>query len=226
MKEVIVNGSSRGRAGNTEIFIRRFLKGLGRELPVRYAAQEDAEQLAQELQTCSLVLLFTPLYVHAVPGPVQELLGRMRPFAQPGARMGFVVQSGFVEAAQSRYAVRLLDAQARRLGAENLGCAVRGNAAGTAMMGEKGNAALFQLLERLGAAFAETGAFDPQTVKALGTPYRLTKRQAMGMELLYRLRIGRMMWYWMLLQNRAFRRRRARPWLGDAPPDSGGQAKK
>ena len=44
--------------------------------------------------------------------------------------------------------------------------------------------------------------------------------------LLCRLRIGRVMWYWMLLQNRAFRRRRARPWLGDAPPDSGGQAKK
>ena len=48
MKEVIVNGSPRGRAGNTEIFIRRFLKGLGRELPVRYAAQEDAEQLKRE----------------------------------------------------------------------------------------------------------------------------------------------------------------------------------
>lgn len=212
-KTLIMNGSPKGKNGNTEIFIRKFIEGAEEFYDVRYAAKERPEQLVKDFGTYDTLLFFMPLYVHAMPGIVMEIIEQMKPAERKEQKIGFVVQSGFVEAAQSDYAKAYFELLAKRLGYHYLGTVVRGGAAGVCMMPEKANAQLFEVLHSLGSGFQSAGTFDGNTVKTLGTPYRLPERQSRKYELLYRLKLGNLVWYIMLLRNKAFRKRRATPYL-------------
>jgi hypothetical protein len=211
-KTLILNGSPHGKRGNTEIFLRKFLEGAQEPCQVCYAAEKDPAQLVEAFDQYETLLFFLPLYVHAMPGIVMEIIEHMQPVQAQGRSIGFAVQSGFVEAAQSDYLAAYLPLLAKRLGYAYLGCAVRGGAAGVCMMPERANAALFETLRKLGAGYRATGGFDQEAVHALGTPYRLTRKESRRMERLHRMRVGDLMWHVMLLRNRAFRKRRARPY--------------
>lgn len=119
MRTLIINGSPRGKNGNTEVFIRQFLEGAGEEYPVRYVVKEDPLMLAEVIREYDTVLFFMPLYVHAMPGIVMKLFEQMKT-CREGQRIGFVVQAGFIEGAQARFLVRYLKqfALLRELGAE------------------------------------------------------------------------------------------------------------
>lgn len=211
-KTLILNGSPHGKKGNTEIFIRKFLEGAKEPCPVRYVVQEDPAELAGDFANYDVILFFMPLYVHAMPGIVMEVIEQMQPAQRAGQSIGFVVQSGFLEAAQSDYLKAYFAMLAKRLGYVDLGCAVRGGAAGVCMQPEKASEALFAVIRKLGEGYRETGAFDGEAVSALGTPYRLTQKESRLLERLHRLKIGDLMWTFMLLRNKAFRLRRARPY--------------
>jgi len=79
MNTLIINGSPTRQNGNTEVFIRQFLMGAGRDYPVRYAAKEPAEDLARAVTHAGTLLIFMPLYVHAMPGVVMKLFELMPP---------------------------------------------------------------------------------------------------------------------------------------------------
>lgn len=211
MKTLILNGSPHAEKGNTAIFISHFMKGLQQPCEVRCIAREDAATLARLAADYDTVLVAMPLYVHAMPGIVMKLFEHMEPGCGAGRSIGFLVQSGFMEAAQSRFLLRYAQQLANRLGFRYLGCAVRGGAAGTYLMPEKANKELFALLERLGVQFEKTGGFDEAVLAKLGTPYELTEARAKKMELLHRMKIGDLFWYMMLKKHGAMRLRRDRP---------------
>ncbi len=86
MKTLILNGSPRAAQGNTEVFIRQFMRGAGQSCPVRYVAKEPASEIAQAVRGCGVLLVFLPLYVHAMPGIVLKVFEQMKP-AAPGQKL-------------------------------------------------------------------------------------------------------------------------------------------
>lgn len=210
MNTLIINGSPKGPNGNTELFIRRFLLGAGQDYPVRYVAKEPAEDLAVTIAEADTLLIFMPLYVHAMPGIVMKLFERMIP-ARAGQRIGFVVQAGFVEGAQARFLVRYLSDFATRMGYENLGVVTRGDAAGTTFLPDFMNRKLFRLLQALGAHYARHGQFHKETVALLAGMYEIPPRKARFYEFLQRIGVGHVFWHKFWRDNGVFEQGLDRP---------------
>lgn len=212
MKTLIINGSPKGNRGNTEIFIRQFLLGAGQDYPVHYAVKESAHELAQTAGTFDTVLIFMPLYVHAMPGIVMKLFEQIKP-AKPGHKIGFVIQAGFIERAQTRFLVRYLNAFAKRLGYKNLGIVTRGDAAGTNMVPAFMTKKLFKLLNKLGAHYAQQHHFDSDTTAALAGIYEIPPRKARFYEFLNRTGINHVFWHKFWRDNGVFEKGLDRPFI-------------
>jgi len=210
MNTLIVNGSPRGQTGNSEIFIRRFISGAGQDYPVRYVVKEPAEDLALAIAQADTLLIFMPLYVHAMPGIVMKLFEQMTP-AKTGQRIGFVVQAGFVEGAQARFLVRYLNAFAERMGYENLGVVTKGDAAGISFLPDYMNKKLFRHLQALGAYYAGYGQFHKETAALLAGMYEIPPRKAKVYEFLHRTGINHIFWHKFWRDNGVFEQGLDRP---------------
>ncbi|WP_312653323.1 NAD(P)H dehydrogenase [Proteiniclasticum sp.] len=201
MKMIMINGSPKGDKGNTEIFIREFLKGMETPCEVRYVAKESGRKIAEDLKHYDTVIMAMPLYVHAMPGIVMKLIEEMKPAEGEGKSMGYIVQSGFIEAAQSKYLERYLCSLTKRLGYDYLGTVIKGGSAGVYMMPEKMNAKLFVKLNSLGSYFEEHRSFRKDIVEELGTPYSLTKKKSRWMQFYFKVGLGDSMFWRMLLRS-------------------------
>lgn len=210
MKTIFINGSPHGRQGNSEVFIRQLMSGMHVVSDILYADTHQYDELAAQAALADQLIFVMPLYVHVMPGIVMKLFEVMKS-AKKGAQILFVVQSGFIEAAQSAYCVKALKHQAARLGYECLGVVVRGNSAGVSLMPEKANQKLFEDLQALGRRLAETGELDEEIVARLGDPYRLSCHKLRQLQLLSRLGLGDIYWQYMLRKNHAYKKRFDRP---------------
>ncbi len=212
MNTLIINGSPREKSGNTEVFIRQFILGAGQEYPVRYAANELENSLAESAAQVETLLIFMPLYVHAMPGIVMKLFEQMKP-ATTGQKIGFVVQAGFIEGAQARFLVRYLNAFANRLGYENLGVVTRGDAAGITMMPAFMTKKLFQRLQALGAHYSQFGQFHKETAALLTGMYEIPHRKAKLYEFFNRTGINHFFWHKFWRDNGIFAQGLDRPFI-------------
>jgi len=210
MKTLIINGSPRGKSGNTEVFVRQFISGAGQDYPVRYAAQEPVKDLATAAAQADTLLIFMPLYVHAMPGIVMKLFEQMTP-ANSGQKIGFVVQAGFVEGAQVRFLVRYLNHFAERLGYENLGVITKGDAAGTSMVPAFMTKKLFNRLQALGAHYSQSGQFHKDTAALLADIYEIPARKAKLYEFFNRSGINHIAWHKFWRDNGVFEKGLDRP---------------
>ena len=201
MKMIIINGSPKAEKGNTEIFIREFQKGMKNPCEVRYVARESAKMIAEDLKHYDTVIIAMPLYVHAMPGIVMKLIEELEPAEGAGKSMGFIVQSGFIESAQSKYLERYLSTLTKRLNYEYLGTVIKGGSAGVYMMPEKMNAKLFAKLQSLGSYFEENRSFRKDVVEELGTPHSLTKKKSRLMQFYFKVGLGDSIFWRMLLRN-------------------------
>ncbi len=210
MSTLIINGSPRGKSGNTEVFIRQFILGAGQEYPVRYAANEPENALLESAAQAETLLIFMPLYVHAMPGIVMKLFEQMKP-AKTGQKIGFVVQAGYIEGAQARFLVRYLNAFADRLGYENLGVITKGDAAGVAMMPAFITKKLFQRLQALGAHYSQFGQFHKETAALLAGMYEIPHHKAKLYEFFNRTGINHLFWHKFWRDNGVFEQGLNRP---------------
>lgn len=216
MSMIIMNGSPKAERGNTEVFIRKFMEGMQAaegttecaSAQVCYVAKESHEEIAAKMQEYDTIIIAFPLYVHAMPGTVKKVLEYMKPVEGSGKKLGFIIQYGFMEGAQSQYVVRYLESFTKKMNYESVGIAVHGGSAGVSIMPDKMNRKLFDLLLLLGKSFSETGHFSADAVAALCQPYELTKRQCR----MYNF-IGGVDMYWnmQLKQNNAMKQRFDRP---------------
>ena len=217
MRTLIINGSPKGKNGNTEWFIRHFNSGFKEPCKVCYAAKESGAHLASYIRHFDTVILVMPLYIHAMPGIVMKMLECMEPAGESGKAMGFIVQSGFMESAQSGYLERFLSALTKSLNYAYLGTVIRGGSAGVSMMPEKMNSRLFIRLRALGEHFEVNGTFDKGLVKLFSRPLTLSKAKCGLLQFLSRIGLGdSMYWDHMLKSSRAFDKRFDRPFAGDA----------
>lgn len=219
MKLAVFNGSPRGKKSNTRILMDQFLRGFarspGNELEEHYLVQvADHEVQREAFARAEVALLAFPLYTDAMPGIVKAFIETLAPLRgrEGNPAVGFVVQSGFPEAAHSRPVEGYNEKLARRLGCRYLGTVVKGGVEGIQVMPPKMTLKLFAAFEALGEAFGRTGELSAERVR------RLAGREHLSpvMRLLYRLLrlTGLANFYWnaQLKANGAWERRFAAPY--------------
>jgi hypothetical protein len=160
------------------------------------------------------VLLGFPLYTDSMPGLVKAFIDSLEPYCgRPNnPPIGFLVQSGFPEAAHSRYVERYLEKLAKRLGSPYLGTIVKGGGEGTRHMPESMNRKLFESLQAIGKTFAGSGKFDPDLIRALAKPERYPALMTPLFKVLLLFPIANKYWDDVLKQNNAYEKRFARPY--------------
>jgi len=211
MKTLILNGSPKGEKGNTHIFASQFAKGTGNTCDIKCIVRQNYHVLAEEVEKYDTIILVMPLYVHAMPGIVMKLFEQMKPQPSQNKSIGFIIQSGFVEPAQSRYSKRYFELVSKRLNYRYMGTVIKGGAAGVYMMSDNMNKKLFAELEQLGSHYAQTGRFSESVRKRFEKNYELSKSNARFYQFLYKTGIGNMFWNGMLKKNNAFKERMAKP---------------
>ena len=199
MKTLIVNGSPNGKNGNTEAVINHFMAGSGQTYPVRYVAYEPAEKISEELAQAETILLFMPLYVHAMPGIVMRLFEQMQQ-AKRGQKIGFVIQQGFVETAQARFLKRYLEQFAQQMGFDDLGVVIMGDCAGMTLMPQMYKK-IFAGLHQLGAGYGGHGTLDTKIAAQLGGMYEIPRYKANFFEFLHQSGINHIFWHRFWKEN-------------------------
>ncbi len=211
----LINGSPRGPKGNTPIMLREFAAGFGGPsetfhlMPVK---NMDAAVAAFAAAEC--VWLGFPLYTDAMPGSVKHYIEALEPFkGRPNnPALGFMVQSGFPEAAHSRYIERYLEKLAHRLGCAYAGTIVKGNGEGIRLMSDSYNRKLFQDLRQLGQGLASQGTLDPQVLRRVAGVERYPTYLMPLLKLFVKLPIATMYWDSELKKNGAYAQRFAQPY--------------
>lgn len=225
---LLPNGSPRGAKGNTPLLLEKLAEGYaagsggvagaGQAPPeiLHIARARDAERALAAFGRADIVILGMPLYTDAMPGRVKAFLEALAPYAGRGAggpRLGFMVQSGFSEAAHSRRLERYLRKLAGRLGCRYIGTAVKGGVEGIRSKPDSWNRKLFDAFHRLGEGLARTGRLEPRLTRELAGTERFSALQALVYKvLLERTPLGSFYWDAMLKENDAYERRFARPY--------------
>lgn len=215
----VFNGSPRGKTGNTQILLEQFVDGF--EANARRSHEmhhlnriSDAERFQQAFAEAEHVLLGFPLYDDAMPGIVKAFIETLEPFCRRpnNPSIAFLVQSGFPEAAHSRYVERYLEKLSVRLGCPYAGTIVKGNGEDVRSMPPEKNRRLFETLHQLGKVYGNTGWFDPTLLEKLAKPERFPKITLPLFRLLLKTNIANMPWDNQLKKNGAYERRFARPY--------------
>ncbi len=210
MKTLIINGSPNGKRGNTEILSRAFMKGMQTMPEVRYVVEEDAITLANDMQNFDNWLFFFPLYFNAMPGIVKRLFEQLQP--DTNRAVGYFVQSGFEEAAQSDYLSAILKNFNKRMGYRDLGIVIAGGMAGVRYLPELMNRKTFEHMRRAGTLYEQAGEFADESVKHFGQLYRYTKKQAKYNQFMRKLGLTNINWNSLLKKNKAYQKRLDKPY--------------
>ena len=209
MKTLIINGSPNGKRGNTEILCREFIKGMQVPAEVIYVTEDNASAIAEYMRGFTHWLFFFPLYVNAMPGIVKRLFEQLQPDAERA--VGYFIQSGFEEAAQSDYLIDILKYFNQRMGYQDLGIVIAGGMSGVRYMPERMNKKTFESLRRAGTLYEQEGAFADESVRHFGRLYCYTKGQAKRNEFIRKLGLTNMFWNSMLKNNKAYQNRFDKP---------------
>jgi NAD(P)H-dependent FMN reductase len=219
MRLTVLNGSPRVRKSNTRILVEKFLEGFegtaGNTQETGYLAVEnDQPRLVEMFRDAETVLLAFPLYVDSLPAVVKKFIERLEPLCgrDGNPALGFIVQSGFPEAHHSRFVQRYLEKLCRRLGCRCLGVVVRGGVEGIRVRPRWMTGKLFRLFRDLGAEFGRSGEFDPDIVKKIAGPEKLSAGTRLLFRVLGALGVTNIGWNSQLKKNGAFERRYARPY--------------
>ena len=133
----------------------------------------------------------------------------MRPDSEK--HVGYFVQFGFEEAAQSDYVRPILNNFNKRMGYQNLGIMVAGGMAGVRYMPDWMNKKLFTRLERAGMLYEQTGTLDEETIQQFGQPYTYSKAQLWRNRFLRKIGLNNLFWDSTLKKNNAYEKRFDKP---------------
>lgn len=217
MKTIILNGSPKRniKESNTEIFINEFMRNMKEKCTVKYITREDNESLAKSLSEYDNILIFLPLYIHAMPGSVMRFIEHLDKTSMSNKNLGFFIQAGFPETAQEKYVESYFNELAKQLNCNYLGTISKGNSAGIYMFPDKFKK-LYKQLNKLGEIFEESNKFDEELVSKIGYPYNLSDYSLIMrflLKLTYKLGTDKYGWNMMLKRNNAYEKRFDKPFL-------------
>ncbi|UCF10592.1 MAG: hypothetical protein JSW65_02660 [Candidatus Bipolaricaulota bacterium] len=216
---VALNGSPRGRRGNTPLMLDAFLDGVeevwGTRPVLHHLAEAgDSEEPVHVFGEASAVLLGFPVYTDAMPGIVKAFIEALEPLcARPeGPELIFLVQSGFPEAIHSRAVEAYLERLAARLRGRYVGTIVKPSGEETRLRPKERNATLFARLCELGRSYATTGELDAKVLALLASPERFPWWLSPVLRLFFRTNTVNFLWDRQLRENGVFEERFARPY--------------
>lgn len=138
---------------------------------IRSIARKDHQELVKYVGQFERIILITPNYIHAIPSEALQFLYEL-PKAAGGQSLGFIIQSGYPEGAESEIICRYFKRLAARLEYDYLGTVVKGDCAGLATMPQ-----MFGKLEKkfaeFGVLYEQTGGFDKTYTEEFAKPYTL-----------------------------------------------------
>ena len=216
---LVVNGSPRGKKGNTPVMLQKVIDGFaslpGKEVEIVHLAQiKDRLALAGTLQNFDAVLLGFPLYTDGMPGIVKEFIDGLELLKgkEHNPAMAFLVQSGFPEAAHSRYVEKYLISVAEKLHSPYLGTLVRGGGENIRMQPETANRKLFTALNELGQQLGRDGALQPETIASLSSVEKFKPAAIPIVKLIIKV-FAKTFWDVQLKRNGVYDQRFAQPYL-------------
>jgi NAD(P)H-dependent FMN reductase len=215
MKRLLLNGSPRGRDGNS----RRLLGWIGQGLehaglPMPQSVDlaphpTRAEAIAAFLDADEIVVAF-PLYTDAMPAVVKAFFEALAAQEAPrlrGKRVAFVIQSGFPEAIHTEVLAEYLARLAQRLGWEHLGTLRKGGVESIRMMPPKQVEKFAKDFRAAGRALGETGAFPTALLGRMAGTRTFGVVGRLVVRLLVLTGLGNIYWNGQLKRHRAFGRR-------------------
>ena len=217
MKLTVFVGSPRGKKSNTHVLMGYFLEGFKTTPENSYEIfylnrLKETERFVDAFAEAEHVLLAHPLYTDAMPGMVKAYIEALEPLCGNvgNPNLGFIVQSGFGEAAHSRNAARYHKKLAARLGCKYLGTIIRGNCEQVRLQ-PKMYKQVFETFFQLGKIYGETRRFDEALVQKMAQPERLSLPMRL-MILLVTKMAGNPLWDNQLKEYGAYENRFARPY--------------
>lgn len=214
MKTIIINGSPKGNAqnSNTRIICEEFVRGMKTPCEIKCISNSDLEELSHYVENYDTIIIILPLYIHAMPGIMMDFIEHLRPASIQEKSLGFIVQAGFIETAEEKHVERYFASLAKQLNYNYLGTVSKGEAAGIYMFPNMFKKVLKKIND-LGKIYEGTHTFDKKITEELGKPYKLSKFQTCALQLLCHIGLSNLGWHIMLKQNNAFGRRLDRPFL-------------
>lgn len=214
MSTIILNGSPKGKSGNSEIFIQQFIKGMKTPCEVKYICKEDPRTLAEYVRCFDTIIFVLPMYIHSMPGVTMRFIECLEP-AEPSENksMGFILQGGFPEATQYKYAEKYFGSLSEELNRTYLGTVIKGNSATVYMMSNFMTRKLFRSLRRLGEIYEKTHTFDKTIIEELKEPRELTGFTLKMMKFATKTGLINVMWDKPLKQNGVFDKNLDRPFI-------------
>ena len=210
-KLVIYNGSPRRSGSNSTLILEKTFEALGNRVEIRDLKEGDKwEEWAEGFKRENHVMLFTPLYIHAMPSHVMRFIEKLQ--ASNGS-ISFFVQSGFPESSQSHYLEAYFEQLALRLGRTYLGTAVKGGVEGLQIKSDKAQEKIIEPMVKSIVDLVCEGSFNTNNICQLAKPIRLGK----GMEILFKVltKTGKVHFFWdqQLKENNAYEKRFDCPYL-------------
>lgn len=220
MRYCVINGSPRGKRGNTDILLRKLIDGIrtAGTTEIEWLFLNDPKNHTTALtafKNADVVVLGFPLYTDAMPGLVKVFIDSWEPLSghEGNPRLAFVVQSGFPEAHHSRFVERYLEKLTRRMNAPYAGTIIKGGCEGLRRRPEEANTILFAALNALGADLAQTGEFNQDRLRSLAKPEKFPRILAPLFWLILRLPFTQAYWDHQLQKNGVYVERFARPFI-------------
>jgi len=218
MKLTVFVGSPRGKKSNTNVLLGYFLEGFettpGNSYEMFYLNRlKETERFVAAFADAEHVLLAHPLYTDAMPGMVKAYIEALEPLCGKVGNpdLGFIVQSGFGEAAHSRNAARYHQKLAVRLGCRYLGTIIRGNCEQVRLQ-PKMYKQVFETFYQLGKTYGETGLFDDTLVQKMAQPERFSLVMRLMIRLITKI-TGNPLWDNQLKEYGAYENRFAQPYM-------------
>lgn len=223
MKRLLLNGSPRGKDGNSRKLLSWIGEGLGQAgiatpPTVDLAPDPTRASHRQAFLDADEVVFAFPLYTDAMPGIVKaflETLASADPASLRGKRVAFVIQSGFPEAIHTEVLGAYLARLCRRLGFRHLGTLRKGGIEGIRMMPDRQVAKVAARFRAAGRELGETGVFSDELVARLAGRRKFGALGRAVVRLLVLTGLGNFYWNTRLKQHGAFARRFDAPY---APP--------
>lgn len=223
MKLTVFNGSPRGTESNTKILLDAFKEGFLEENTqnlVETAYLNRTKQHSNYLpmfEKAEVVFLAFPLYHDSMPAQVKWFIESLEPFCQKASNpaMLFLVQSGFMEAAHSRYVERYLKKLTQRLHSRYIGTIIKGGVEGIQIKPAWMVRKMLQRMSELGKYFSENKQLNPEIIQQLARPEHLGTGTKIVMKLLKPTGITNMYWNMQLKKNKAYDQRFARPFASE-----------
>ena len=216
---LLLNGSPRGPRSNSMKMLARVADGWeraggGSVEVLHLASPADFQRAVAAYPEAGTVLLGMPLYTDAMPALVKAYLEALAPRmgAANNPAMGFLVQSGFPEAAHSRPLERYLEKLARRLGSPYAGTIVRGAGESLQSMPDRANRRLWAHRGTLGVQLARDGRFAPAELRATAGIERIPPLAITLLGWLLELPLLQFTWNRQLKRNGAWKERFAAPY--------------